>query len=40
MDRNDWKVLFYELLDEVEQMYGHEEVWKNYKEQAEELEDE
>lgn len=39
MSNNDWKDLFYDLLDEVEQMVGHEEVWQDYKEQAEELEE-
>lgn len=38
MSKNEWKDLFYELLDEVEQMVGHEEVWQDYKEQAEEIE--
>lgn len=37
---NDWRDLFYELLDEVEQMVGHEEVWHEYYDQAEDLEKE
>lgn len=33
-----WKNMFYDLLEEVEQMYGHEDVWEQFKEYAKELE--
>jgi hypothetical protein len=37
---NYWKNMFYDLLDEVEQMWGKEDVWEKFKEYAEELEEE
>lgn len=36
---NYWKNMFYDLLEEVEQMYGHEDVWEKFKEYAKELEE-
>lgn len=35
---NYWRNLFYDLLEEVEQMYGKEDVWDEFRKYAEELE--
>ncbi len=34
---NYWRNLFYDLLEEVEQMYGKEDVWDEFKKIADEL---
>lgn len=39
MEVNIWRNMFYDLLEEVEQMYGQEDVWEQFKEYAKELED-
>lgn len=36
---NHWRNMFYDLLEEVEQMHGHEDVWEQFKEYAKELEE-
>ena len=39
MEVNFWKNMFYDLLEEVEQMVGHEDVWDEFREYAKELEE-
>jgi hypothetical protein len=40
MEVNIWKNMFYDLLEEVEQMVGHEDIWEEFKGYAKELETE
>jgi hypothetical protein len=35
---NYWRNMFYDLLEEVEQMYGKEHIWEQFRAYAEELE--
>jgi hypothetical protein len=34
---NYWRNMFYDLLEEVEQMYGKEDIWEQFRAYAEEL---
>ncbi len=36
---NYWRNMFYDLLEEVEQMYGKEHIWEQFREYAKELEE-
>jgi hypothetical protein len=36
---NYWRNMFYDLLEEVEQMYGKEDIWEQFREYAKELEE-
>jgi hypothetical protein len=38
MEVNYWKKMFFDLLDEVEQMVGHEDIWEKFLQDAKELE--
>jgi len=36
---NYWRNMFYDLLEEVEQMYGTEQIWEQFREYAKQLEE-